>query len=282
MKEFELFIREKRYVQNVSEHTIEFYTRGFNMFVRHGFDLATISKVQLMECVTSMREGGMTASCCDAHIRAINPFLTWLFENEITDTHFKVARIKFEKRIMKTFTEAQIKAIINYKPKGWYEKRIHTLLLVLADTGIRINEALTLGRSGLDFDNLLLTVTGKGNKQRIVPFSIELRKYLFKFVSSHKYDLVFCNRHGGKLRYDNMRRDFGGLIDKLGIEGFDGCFHAFRRFFATNYVRQSGNTFMLQRLLGHSSQKMTSEYVKLVTEDLSREQNRTSILNQNR
>lgn len=282
MKEFELFIREKRYVQNVSEHTIEFYTRGFNMFVKHGFNLANISKIQLMECVTKMREGGMTASCADAHIRAINPFLTWLFENEITDQHYKVARIKFEKRVMKTFTEPQIRAIINYKPKSAVEKRIHTILLTLADTGIRINEALTLERSNLDFDNLLLTVTGKGNKQRIVPFSVELRKLLFKYVSSHKHSLVFCNRYGGKLLYDNCRRDFNNLISKLGITGFDGAFHAFRRFFATNYVRQSGNTFMLQRLLGHTTQKMTSEYVKLVTEDLSKEQSRTSILNRNR
>ena len=282
MKEFELFIREKRYVQNVSEHTIEFYTRGFNMFKKHGFDLETISKVQLMECITSMREQGMSAACADAHIRAINPLLRWLFENELTSTHFKVTRIKFEKRVMKTFTEKQIVAVINYKPKDWYEKRIHTLLLTLADTGIRINEALTLERSNLDLDNLLIKVTGKGNKQRIVPFSIELRKYLFKYSGSHKHSLIFCNRNGGKLLYDNCRRDFSKLIEKLGIDGFDGAFHAFRRFFATNYIRQSGNTFMLQRLLGHTSQKMTSEYVKLVTEDLSREQSRTSILNKSR
>lgn len=282
MKEFELFVREKRYVQNVSEHTIEFYTRGKNMFVRHGFDLTTISKVQLMECVTSMREGGMSASCADAHIRAINPFLTWLFQNELTETHFKVARIKYEKRAMKTFTDAQIGAIINYKPQEWFGKRLITLLLVLADTGIRINEALTLTRAGVDFDNLLIRVSGKGGKERIVPFSVELRKSLFKFLRSHNFDLVFPNRHGGKLRYDNMRRDFNKIIERLGIKGFDGCFHAFRRFFATNYIRQSGNTFMLQRLLGHSSQAMTSQYVKLITEDLSKEQNRTSILNRNR
>ncbi len=137
MKEFELFIREKRYVQNVSEHTIEFYQRGFNMFAKHGFNLMTISKIQLMDCITSMREGGMSASCADAHIRAINPLLTWLHVNELTDTHYRVTRIKFEKRVMKTFTEAQIKAIINYKPKDLIEKRTHTLLLLLADTGIR-------------------------------------------------------------------------------------------------------------------------------------------------
>lgn len=282
MKEFELFIREKRFVQNVSEHTIEFYRYGFNTFVKHGFNLSTISKAQLMECIAKMRESGLSASCTDAYIRGINPFLTWLFENGLTEQHFKVARIKFEKRAMKTFTEKQIIAIINYKPKDWYEKRLLALLLLLADTGIRINEALTLQRNGIDFDNLLITVSGKGNKQRIVPFSVELRKTLYKFLATHKFDLAFPNQYGGKLRYNNMRRDFNKVVEKLGITGFDGSFHAFRRFFATNYIRQSGNTFMLQRLLGHASQVMTSQYVKLVTEDLSKEQNRTSILNRNR
>ncbi len=282
MKEFELFIREKTYVQNVSKHTIEFYQRGFAMFTRHGFDLELISKTHLIERVTKMREGGMSASCADAHIRSFNSFLTWLFRNELTKIHFKIARIKFEKRVMKTFSEAQIKAIINYKPKNKYQKRTHALLLTLADTGIRINEALTLDRVNVDFDNLLITVSGKGNKQRIVPFSVELRKYLFAQISSHKHHLVFCTRYGGKIGYNNMRRDFNVLIEKLGITGFDGSFHAFRRFFATNYVRQSGNTFMLQRMLGHTTMAMTNEYVKLVTEDIQREQSRTSILNKSR
>lgn len=125
-------------------------------------------------------------------------------------------------------------------------------------------------------------MTGKGNKERIVPFSVELRKTLAKFLNSHKFDLVFPNRHGGKLLYDNTRRDFNALIEKLGIAGFEGSFHAFRRFFAANYIRNSGNTFMLQRMLGHSSQAMTGKYVKLVTDDLSKEHNRTSILNKYR
>jgi integrase/recombinase XerD len=109
--------------------------------------------------------------------------------------------------------------------------------LLLADTGLRVNEALTLERSDIDFDNLLLSVVGKGSKNRIVPFSVEMRKILVKFMSCHKFDLVFCNRYGGKLRYDNMRRDFNTIIEKLGITGFEGCFHAFRRFFATLTIR---------------------------------------------
>ncbi len=106
-----------------------------------------------------------------------------------------------------------------------------------------------------------------------------MRKSLYKFLRSHDFELFFPNRQGGKLGYNNIRRDFNKLIEKLGIEGFDGSFHAFRRCFARNFVRSGGNLFYLQKLLGHTSLKMSREYVELETEDLQKEQHRTSLLN---
>lgn len=283
-KEFELFIREKRFVVNVSENTIEFYRYSFKAFKKHieAKSVSELNKVSLITLVANMREGGLSAECTDAYIRGINPFLTWLFENGLTSEHFKIKRQKLEQKAMKTFTEAQVKAIVTYKPKNFYERRFYCLLLLLLDTGIRINEAICLTRQGVDFDNLLITVSGKGKKERIVPFSVEMRKILYKFVQSHNFDFVFCTRHGGKLSYDNLLRDFNKLIEKLSIKGFDGAFHAFRRCFATNYIKENGNPLKLQRMLGHTTLKQTNQYVKLVTDDLSKEQNRTSILNKMR
>ncbi|MBS1795523.1 MAG: tyrosine-type recombinase/integrase [Acidobacteria bacterium] len=280
-REFQLFKREKQYVQNVSVNTLEFYQRAFNQFKKHikVSELEKLKAIDLIELVASMREAGMSPACCDAHIRGINPFLTWCFENQITREHLKIKRVKFEQRVMKTFKDSQVKAIISYKPKDEIEKRMHVIMLLLLDTGIRINEALTLERCGIDFDNLLITVMGKGNKERIVPFSIELRKVLFKFVKTHKFDLIFCNRYGGKLRYDNMRRDLNSILGSLGITDLEGSFHAFRRCFATNYIRNNGNPLKLQRMLGHTTLAMTNKYVRLVSDDLSQEHQRTSILN---
>lgn len=280
-KEFELFIREKRFVQNASEHTLEFYRYSFQAFKKH-CPAGDLDKLKLVSLVASMRESGMSAACTDARIRGINPFLTWLFENNLTTEHLKIRRQKIQKRVIKTFTEAQVKSIINYKPKDQYERRLHTLMLLLFDTGIRINEALTLERRGVDLDNLLISVIGKGNKERIVPFSIELRKTLFKYLKTHNFELVFSCRHGGKLLYNNVRRDFNKLIAKLGITGFDGTFHAARRCFATNYIKENGNPLKLQRMLGHTTLKQTNEYVKMVTDDLRQEQGRTSLLNKYR
>ena len=62
---------------------------------------------------------------------------------------------------------------MNWKPKAkvFWQRRLHLLILFLLDTGCRISEALALRVSEIDFDNLLLTLDGKGRKQRVVPFS---------------------------------------------------------------------------------------------------------------
>ena len=280
-REFELFLREKKFVGNLSQHTIDFYTYSFRTLDRYSDirEVSDLSKVALTELVSKMREGGLSSPCTDARIRGINPFLTWLFENGYTGEHLKIKRVKFQKRVMKTFTDSQIKAILSHKPKTHYERRLQTLLMLLMDTGIRINEALTLKRSNVDFDNLLISVVGKGDKERMVPFSFELRKALFAFLRLHDFELVFSNRYGNRLTYNNVRREFSSLIQRLGIEGFDGSFHAFRRCFARNFVRNGGNLFYLQKLLGHTTLKMSREYVELETEDLQKEQHRTSLLN---
>lgn len=98
----------------------------------------------------------------DAHgrIRGINPFLTWLYENDLISENLKIKKPKLEQKVMKNFTDSQISAIINYKPKDKYELRLHNLLLLLLDTGVRINEALTITRNSIDFENLLITVLG--------------------------------------------------------------------------------------------------------------------------
>jgi len=114
---------------------------------------------------------------------------------------------------MRTFSETQIHTIVSFKPKTFTQARLHALLCLVIDTGIRINEALTLTRDKMDFDNLLVTVKGKGDKERFVPISLECRKVLFKFLKSHDFDLVFCTKSDGQLLYDNTRRDFNRLME---------------------------------------------------------------------
>jgi integrase/recombinase XerD len=172
----------------------------------------------------------------------------------------KISKLKVEKKVFRTFSEPQLRLIVSHKPKGFHETRIHVLLLLLIDTGIRIDEALTAQSSRVDFDNLLITVRGKGNKERIIPFSIELRKHLFKFLR-HGKRYVFPVRSGNHLEYHNARRSFKALMVKLGINGVDGAFHASRRCFARTYLRKGGNLHYLKNVLGHEDIKTTEGYL---------------------
>ena len=60
-----------------------------------------------------------------------------------------------------TFTVPQVKLLTGWKPKGFYERRLHLLILILLDTGCRITEALTLHVADIDMDNLLILLDGK-------------------------------------------------------------------------------------------------------------------------
>jgi integrase/recombinase XerD len=78
--------------------------------------------------------------------------------------------LKEPQMVLPTFTTAQVQRLIGWKPRRFYERRLRLLVLVLLDTGCRITEALTLRVRDFDLDNLLVTLDGKGRKQRVVPF----------------------------------------------------------------------------------------------------------------
>lgn len=273
---FKQFIKERRYFRNLSGRTLRYYSETYHYFKQTGaFD--NLSKQSLQNALIVFRERGVTAGGINAYIRGVNAFLKWLHEEHGYE-NLSIKALKGNKRVLRSLTDEELKIIVRYKPKTFTEKRLHTVLLLMTETGLRVNECLMLEKNKVDFENLLLTVSGKGNKERIVPFSYELRKVLFKYSSNHKFELLFSTNKGCKVRYDNFLRDFNNLVVKLKIKP-DGAFHQYRRTFATNYIRSGGSPLVLQRLLGHSSLHQTTAYVKLVTEDLQKEQHRTSLLN---
>jgi len=176
---------------------------------------------------------------------------------------------------------------MKWRPKSIPQQRLHLLISFLLDIGARIDEALSLRWTDVDFDNLLVLLHGKGGKDRRIPMSLELRKRLFQYqkriqlkaernISS---DLVFGTRGGTKQGRRNVLRDVKVLCRELGFEPPARTLHAFRHTFATNYLRRGGNVFLLQRALGHSSLEMTRRYAHLQTSDLSAVHEKLSLLN---
>jgi integrase/recombinase XerD len=270
MSGFEKFIQERIYLQNVSPRTVEWYKQTFKWLEKY-----PLTEEGLKELVVGMRQAGLQAISCNSRIRCINAYLKW------AGLPLHVPKLREDTKVMPTYTEGQLKSIIDFKPKTESERRLHTLVLTLIDAGLRIDEALSLKRASVNLDQMLLTVQGKGGKQRVVPFSFELRKVLWKYTSKQNanVDLLFSTRDGRKLQRRNMLRDFKALCRKLGFAPVKRSIHALRHTFAVNYLRHGGSVFHLQKALGHASLEMTRKYANLLTDDLQAMQHQVSLMN---
>jgi integrase/recombinase XerD len=237
----------------------------------------------LNEMILILRQSGRKETGCNVVIRTINGYLHWNSGKDgkcgLGCDHPKLRKLKEPKMVPQTFTAEQITALVNWKPKGEYHKRLHLLVLFLLDTGCRISEALAVRVEDLDIDNLLVKLDGKGRKQRLVPFSVELRCYLYKATQNvQPHCLVFVTSVGTKMQKDNALRAVKSVCRNLGFEPPARTLHSFRHTFAVNYLRRSGSTFHLQKSLGHSTLEMTRRYTNLTTDDLQAVHPRISLL----
>jgi integrase/recombinase XerD len=224
-----------------------------------------------------MREKGLKATGCNSTIRAINAYLKW------SGSQLTIPQLKEPQNILPTLTAAQITLLVNWKPKPkhFYQRRLHLLTLLLLDTGCRITEALTLRVRDVDMENLLITLDGKGRRQRIVPFSFELRKALHRFITdfNRKPDsLLFATRRDTRVSRMTALRCVKLLCEQIGFDPPARTLHAFRHTFAVNYLRRGGSVFHLQKVLGHSTLEMTRRYANLLTEDLQAIHQQISLL----
>jgi integrase/recombinase XerD len=267
---FEQFIRERQYLHNVSPATVEWYKCSLKWL-----GAESPSQAELNEAVMRMREKGLKATGCNCVLRAINAYLRW------SGSPLKVPALKEPQLILPTFTITQVSRLVAWKPKTFYQKRLYLLILILLDTGCRISEALKLRVRDIDLDNLLVTLDGKGRKQRVVPFSFELRKAMFRYVREYgrKPDwLLLATRAETLLNRRDTLRNVKALCKQLGFDPPVRTLHAFRHTFGANYIRRGGSVFHLQKVLGHSSLEMTRRYANLMTADLQAVHERLSLL----
>ena len=276
---FEQFVRERRFLKNVTVKTEAWYLQSWNA-VANGLrpDDPLPPKSYWTEQIAQLRQRGVSAVAVNTYTRAINAFLHWAHDEGHTPERVRIPRLKEPQKVLATLTASDVERLLRWKHRGFAGHRSHAFTCLLLDTGMRADEALSLRRSDVDLDNLLLRVHGKGQKQRVVPMSLELRRVLFRWLGKHEYDLVFPTRDGVKQRQRNALRDFKRMGRAAGVSGVRFSFHTMRHTFAVNYIRNGGDVFRLQRILGHSTLEMTRRYVNLQTEDLQAVHDKLSLL----
>lgn len=280
---FEQFIRERQYLTNVTPATIEWYRRCLKWLPSE-----CPTQPDLRATVLRMREKGLKETGVNTVLRCVNAYLHWSSGSErkcgAGCTHPRIQQLREPHLVLPTFTDAQVKRLVAWKPKGQYQRRLHLVILLLLDTGCRISEALSLRVSDVNFEDLLVTLDGKGRKQRVVPFSFELRKALFRYIGEYRKpdSLLFASRTETTWSRRNVLRDVKLLCLKLGFTAPCRTLHAFRHTFAVNYLRRGGSVFHLQKVLGHSTLEMTRRYANLVTTDLQAVHERISLLSNGR
>lgn len=163
----------------------------------------------------------------------------------------------------------------NQIPEG---PRLKTTLLLLLDTGIRASEFCNLKVKDVDLRNQNIFVLGKGRKERQIPISPRIAQALWTYFSDRKdmtiNSFAFCSERGLQLRRDNLLKSIYRLGARAGVQ--DPTIHRFRHTFAINFLRNGGDIYTLQRILGHSTLDMVKRYLAIAQVDIQSAHRRAS------
>lgn len=159
-------------------------------------------------------------------------------------------------------------------PQG---ERNRAIIETLYACGLRVSELINLKISDLYFEENFIQVTGKGNKQRLVPISRHTQKYINiyrKEIRSHQEidkksrDILFVNRRGRKLTRAMIFTIVKDLTEKSGIKK-NVSPHTFRHSFATHLLKNGADLRAIQQMLGHESITTTEIYTHVDREHLT-------------
>jgi integrase/recombinase XerC len=154
----------------------------------------------------------------------------------------------------------------------WVLARDAAVLALLYGSGLRISEALGLTRGDIQKQTDAVTVTGKGNKQRMVPVLPQVAQLVADYVVLCPYDLaadepLFVGAKGGRLSPRIVQLAMERLRGALGLPD-SATPHALRHSFATHLLARGGDLRAIQELLGHASLSTTQVYTAVDTERL--------------
>jgi integrase/recombinase XerD len=278
----------KAYLQlekSLSDNSVEAYLHDvekLTTFLLETGQQKTPAQLELKDLELFVRwvgELGMTAASQARMISGLKSFFKYcLLEEIITiDPATLLEAPKLERSLPDVLSFGEIEAIISKidlsKPEGGRNKAI---LELLYSCGLRVSEAVNLRISCLYLDVGFIRVTGKGDKERLVPIGRDAVKYIDIYrkdirvhvpVKPGNDDVLFLNRRGSKLSRVMIFLIIKELAMQAGINKTISP-HTFRHSFATHLVEGGADLRAVQEMLGHESITTTEIYTHLDREFL--------------
>ncbi len=277
IKDFEVFLKLEK---SLSGHSIEAYARDAGKFITfigiRGYELSP-SSVELKhftEFLGWINEMGLSSRSQARLVSGIKAFFKYLLLEDVIETDptclLEVPRIG--RKLPEVLSIVEIDSIIAEidlsKPGG---QRNRAMLEVLYSCGLRVTELINLRLSNVYFDKGFVRVTGKGNKERLVPVGgtalKEIRNYLpdrnsLPNIEKEHEDVLFLNRRGRMLSRVMIFSIVKDLVAAAGIKK-NVSPHTFRHSFATHLIDGGADLRAVQEMLGHESILTTEIYTHL-------------------
>ncbi len=174
-------------------------------------------------------------------------------------------------KVIPAFSDSQFQGLLNAIDTRTAEGyRDYIIILTLLDTALRISELCNLKLGNLWLDEGMLKVVGKGNKERLIPIGKQVQRLLWRYINRcrpepamAKYDFLFLTKDGRPLTKDRAEKIMTYYGRKAGIEGVRCSPHTLRHSAAVRFLRNGGDVFSLQRMMGHSTLDVLRIYVNM-------------------
>lgn len=263
---------EARQAERLSPHTISDYTNTYNKFLAwHGDASLGEIDAQAIRRFMASREGLAKKTLLNYHT-GLSSLWTWLVANGLAD-HNIVHMVKAprpEIREIVPYTRSEVASLLAATQAGQHPERDQAIVLALLDTGMRSSELCGLRYRDVRWQTRIIIVMGKGSKERYLQFGCRTMQAILEYTRpAHSSAPLF-----GLAGRDALRQLMERLGRRAGVPGVHA--HRFRHTFAIEFLRNGGNVYVLQKILGHTTLDMVKRYLNLVSVDITKQMDRAS------
>ncbi|MFH7585370.1 site-specific tyrosine recombinase XerD [Oceanimonas smirnovii] len=269
--------------KGLSDNTLASYRSDLGHFAGwldgEGGSLLAADSLTLQHYLAHRIDLGFKASSTARMLSVLRRFFQYLLREQLRsdDPSVLIAGPKLPKRLPKDLSEQQVSALLDApEDNDPLELRDKAMLELLYATGLRVTELVSLSMESVSLRQGLVRVTGKGNKERLVPMGEEALYWLSRFLKEGRAvllgeqasDVVFPSRRARQMTRQTFWHRIKHYALRAGITQ-ELSPHTLRHAFATHLLNHGADLRVVQMLLGHSDLSTTQIYTHVATHRLN-------------